>query len=348
MIDVGLVGFGLAGKTFHAPILSAVDGLRLAAIVQRSGSDAVKTCPDASILRSVPELLARESIRLVVVATPNRTHYEIARAALAAGRHVVVDKPLTPTWKEGDALANLAREKRVLLSIYQNRRWDGDFLTVRKLIEERTLGQLVLFESRFDRYRPELRPAAWRERNEPGSGLLFDLGTHLVDQAVVLFGPPQAIRADVRAERSGAAVDDAFEVILHYPTLRAVLRASMLRCSPGPRFALHGTTGSYVKYGPDPQEEALKRGEAPGRNALGMEKPEAWGVLSTAEDGGVQSRPFATLAGDYRHYYENVRDAILGKAQLAVTPEQALTVLRIIELTRESNASGCDVPFAIR
>jgi predicted dehydrogenase len=346
MIDVGLIGFGVAGKAFHAPVISAVDGLRLAAIVERSRPDAAGAYPDAEIVGSVPELLARENIRLVVVATPNTTHYEIARDALRAGRHVVVDKPLTPSWREGEELARLAREQRVLLSVYQNRRWDGDFLTVRKLIEEQRLGQLVLYASHFDRYRPEPRPSAWREQPEPGSGLLFDLGTHLIDQAVLLFGAPQALRADVLAERQGALVDDAFDVVLRYPTLRVSLHASMLRSSPRARFALHGTRGSYVKYGLDPQEEALRRGETPLRNSLGVERPEAWGTLSTAENGQIESRPLETLAGEYGRYYENVRDAILGKTQLAVTPEQALTVLQIIELARQSSARGCEVPFA--
>src|SRR5712691_6242001 len=210
MLNVGLVGFGFAGKVFHAPIIRAVDGLRLAAIERRS----------------VDDLLA-QPVDLVVIATPNTSHHPIAKQCLLARRHVVIDKPFTTTVSEAEELVQLAKEARRVLSVYQNRRYVGDFVTLRTLLSEGTLGRIVVFESHFDRFRPEVKPSAWREQPLPGSGLWFDLGAHLLDQALALFGIPQAIGADIRIERDGAAVDDAFDVTLHYPRMLALLRASM-------------------------------------------------------------------------------------------------------------------------
>jgi scyllo-inositol 2-dehydrogenase (NADP+) len=350
MIEVGLVGFGFAGRTFHAPVISAVEGLRLTAIVQRRGEEAAAAYPSARIVRSVEELLAQEDINLVVIATPNTSHFELARLCLEQGRDVVIDKPFATDYSEAVELSRLAKSKgRRVLSVYQNRRWDGDFATLQQLIKDQSLGRLVLFESHFDRFRPKVRPEAWRERNEPGSGVLFDLGVHLIDQAMVVFGIPQAVTADVRAERDGAVVDDAFDVTLHYEGLRALLRASMLARAAGPRFLLHGTSGSYVKYGLDPQEDALKRGEKPGGSSWGVESEDKWGMLLLGEEkpggGAIADRRIPTLAGDYRKFYENVRDAIEGRASLSVTPEQALNVLWALHLAQESSAKGCTIAW---
>jgi predicted dehydrogenase len=345
MIDVGLVGFGFAGRTFHAPVISAVDGLRLAAIVQRRGSEAAQAYPDVNLVRTIDELLAIESIGLVVVATPNPLHFEIARTCLLAGRDVVIDKPFATTYSEAAELVKLASEKRLLLSVYQNRRWDGDFLTVQKLVTEEKLGRIVVFESHFDRFRPQLKDGAWRERAEPGSGVLFDLGPHLIDQALVLFGTPEAASADVRIERDGARIDDAFDVVLHYPKMRAILRAGSLVSTPTPRFVIQGTQGGYLKYGLDPQEDALKRGETPKGEFWGFEAPERWGTLLTAKGDSLVTEASPTAPGDYRQYYQNVRDALLGTAALSVTPEQALRVMRGLELAAESSRRRCAVPW---
>lgn len=345
MIDVGLIGFGFAARTFHAPVISAVEGLGLAAILQRHGSEAEKAYPAARMVRGLDELLAIESVRLIVIATPNTTHFSLAKQCLLAGRDVVIDKPFAPTYGEAAELTDLANQKQRILSVYQNRRWDGDFLTIQKLLAENKLGRLVLFESHFDRFRPQLKENAWRERAEPGSGVLFDLGPHLIDQAIVLFGTPQAIGADVRIEREGAAVDDAFDVVLHYPKMRALLRAGVLVSTPTPRFVIHGTRGGYLKYGLDPQEDALKRGEKPAREFWGYEAPERWGTLLTAQGDALATEKFPTSPGDYCKYYENVRDAMLGVAPLAVAPQQALRVMRALELAVESNRKHCVVPW---
>jgi len=333
MLDVGLVGFGFAGKVFHAPVIRAVPGLRLAAIVQRSGG--------SDFVHSVEELLTRP-VELVVIATPNASHYPIAKQCLLAGRHVVVDKPFTTTVAEAEELVRLAAEQRRVLSVYHNRRYVGDFVTLRQLLSEGELGRVVQFESHFDRFRPERKPSAWREQPLPGSGLWFDLGPHLLDQVLVLFGIPQAISADLRSEREGAVVDDAFDVTLHYPHMRAVLRASMLAASPGPTFAVHGTRASFIKYGLDPQEAALKEGRTPEEPNWDAEPPEMYGRLTTPEG----TRTIPTVPSSFTHYYENVRDAILGTAPLAVTPEQALNVMRGLELAVASSQQRCVVLWA--
>ncbi|HWR14295.1 MAG TPA: oxidoreductase [Terriglobales bacterium] len=332
MIKVGVVGFGLAGRVFHAPFIQLVEGFQLAAIMRRSGE------PDPAyssvhFVRTVDELLADKDIQLVVVATPNDSHYSIACQCLEAGRHVVVDKPFTPTLKEAEELVALAKKQQRIITVFQNRRWDGDFKTVKKIIADGSLGRIVIFETHFDRFRPNLR-GTWHEKPVPGMGLLFDLAPHLIDQALVLFGTPQAITADLRKERDGSVVDDAFDITFHYPRLRALLRASPVTAAPGPRYWICGTTGTYTKYGLDPQEDAMKAGGHPTQQGWGTEPEASWGKLTIAD--GVKTIP--TVPGNYRGYYENVRDAILGKAKIAVTPEQALNVMRAMELAIESSA----------
>jgi scyllo-inositol 2-dehydrogenase (NADP+) len=343
-LNVGIIGFGFAGRTFHAPVIRAVAGLRLAAIVQRTGSEAANTYPDVRIVRNVQELLSSASLQLVVVATPNTSHFDLARRCLQAGCHVVIDKPFATSYAEAAELVSLAEKCGRLLSVYQSRRWDGDFKTVCHLVGSDALGRVVRFESHYDRYRLQLRPGAWREKPDAGSGVLFDLGPHLIDQAVALFGTPEAVNADVRIERDGALVDDGFDVTLLYPRLRALLSATMVASKPGPRFLIHGTKGSYIKHGLDPQENALKLGEIPGGRDWGKEPPEAWGTLSQVEADKVTERAVPTEAGDYRGYYENVRDAILGKAALAVTPQAALSVMRVLELAQQSSRERRVIP----
>jgi predicted dehydrogenase len=268
---------------------------------------------------------------------------------LLAGRDVVIDKPFTPTYAEAAELVEVADKQNRMVTVYQNRRWDGDFLTVQRLMAEGKFGRVVLFESHFDRFRPHLKADAWRERAEPGSGLLFDLGPHLIDQTLLLFGIPEAVSADVRAEREGASVDDAFDLVLHYPKvrMRALLRGGVLVSTPTPRFAIHGTQGGYLKYGLDPQEDALKRGEKPTSEFWGYEAPERWGTLLTAQGDSFATEQYPTLPGDYRKYYENVRDAMLGASPLAVTPQPALHVMRALELAVESSRTGCKLPWEL-
>jgi predicted dehydrogenase len=318
-------------------MIAAVPGLELACVVERTGDLAIQKYPQTRIARSVDELLADQSIRLCVIATPNESHFDIARRCLTAGRAVLIDKPFTVTSEEARLLMHLAAKRGLLLTVYQSRRLDGDFKTVGKILAAGTLGRVVIFESHFDRFRPTLKNA-WRENAGPGSGMLYDLGPHLIDQALQLFGKPDAITADIRCERDVSAVDDAFDLRLDYYTgLRVLLRSTMIARAHATRFVIHGTTGSFLKTALDPQEEPLRRGIAPGGPAWGEDPEEHWGTLYLASDTVPGGSKIRTEPGDYREFYANLRDAMLGKAEIMVKPQQALDVIHAIELAFESS-----------
>jgi predicted dehydrogenase len=347
MIDVGLIGYGLAGRSFHAPVIRAVPGLRLASILQRSGNEAAGKYPDVRIVRSLDELLAIAEIRLVVIATPNESHFPLAQRCLAAGRDVLVDKPFTTTLDEAIALVEFAKQQGLILTVYQNRRYDGDFQAIVQLVAGGALGRIVRFESNYDRFRPQLRPGAWRERSGPGTGIFFDIAPHLIDHALLLFGMPEALTADIRIEREGAVADDAFDLAFHYPRdLRVDLRSSILAAATRPRFLLHGTQGAFVKQSFDPQESNLRRGHVPTNTAWGAEPEENWGLLTLSENGTFTERRIPSANSDYRDFYANLRDAILGKAELAVSTEWALDVMRLLELARQSSNERRTVPVS--
>jgi len=356
-IGVGVVGFGLAGRVFHAPFVSAVPGLRLEAIVQRKGDEAAKAYPETRILRSFEDALKDAAIQLIVVATPNETHFELAKQALEAGKHVVIDKPFAATSAQAKELWQLAWEKGVVLAPFHNRRWDGDFLTVVDLLEKNAIGRLVTFESHFDRFRPVPRANTWKEGEDPANGLLFDLGPHLVDQALTLFGTPIGITANVRKDRDITQIEDAFDITLEYPRLRVHCRSSMLACDAAPRFLLHGTGGSFKKYGLDPQEPALVGGaKVPRLGETGdgvwlQESKEHWGTLTVAPDPAEPSvlvrTKVETEPGDYRLYYANVRDAINGMAELAVKPEDGYRVVKLLEMARASSKEQRTLPVQL-
>jgi predicted dehydrogenase len=345
-IRVGVVGFGLAGRIFHTAVVEATPGLELASVVQRTGDEAAKAYPGAKVARSVEEMLGDVGIELVVIATPSYSHYELAKQCLHAQRNVVVDKPFTLTSAEAADLIKTARERKLLLTAYQNRRWDGDFLTLRQVIADGELGRLVSYEAHYDRFRQQPR-LAWREMPGQGSGTLFDLGPHVIDQALTLFGAPETIFASVRVEREAAAVDDAWDIFLEYakPPKTVLLRATLTACAPGPRYVVHGTKGSFVKWGLDPQEDQLKAGMGFDSPGFGEDPETDWGELRICEGeggplAGPVSRRVRTLKGDYRGFYANLRDALLGKAELEVKPEQAWRTTRLIELARESSGQG--------
>jgi scyllo-inositol 2-dehydrogenase (NADP+) len=345
MIDVGLIGFGLAGRCFHAPVIRAVDGLRLAAILERSGDSATQAHPDARVVRSLDELLAIDSLSLIVIATPNQTHFPLAKRCLEAGRHVVVDKPFAATLAEARELIQLAKQRNRILTVYHNRRFDADFQALHKVVASGQLGRVVRFENTYDRFRPNPKPAAWREQPGPGSGVLFDLAPHLLDQAFVLLGHPLAISADIRTERPGFATDDAFDLFLHYPEGgRALLRATMLAATVRPRFLVLGGKGSYLKREFDALEMALRNDHVPAGGSWVLEKEENWGELTLAEGDVTTTRGIPSI-GDWREFYSNVRDALLGKAPLRVTPQQALDVMIALELALESNKNCATVPW---
>jgi predicted dehydrogenase len=339
MVKVGLIGFGMSGQTFHAPVIRGVPGMELACILERTGRRAQDLYPGVRVARTIEELLSDSQIRLCVIATPNDSHFELAKACLAAGRDVVVDKPLAPSFAQAEELVRLAAAHGRLITVFQERRWDGDFRTVKKILAAGRLGRVVEYECRYDRFRLEPKENAWRERpDQPGAGVLFDIGPHVIDQALVLFGEPKTITASAFRARGSSLVDDSFDVCLEYPGLRAMGRARLVAFAPGPHFLIHGTKGSFVKYGMDPQEVRLKGGDLPSGIDWGAdwgEDPaERWGTLSLV---GEPSAKVKTERGDYRGFYANVRDAVETRAALDITPEQALRTMRALILAHKSS-----------
>ncbi|PHV13248.1 oxidoreductase [Chitinimonas sp. BJB300] len=333
LLKVGLVGYGYSGRTFHAPLITATPGLALTAVAS-SQVDLVATDYPAAQLCETPEILfARADIDLVVLATPNASHYPLARAALRAGKHLVVDKPFTLNVAEAEALQAAASQTDRLLSAFHNRRWDSDFLLLKQLLVDGALGHITQFESRYDRFRPLVRKR-WRESAVPGSGNWFDLGPHLIDQALQLFGHPEAITADIHARRDGAeAADDAFAV-LHYPDKRVVLGASCLMAGGSPRFLAAGTAGSLLIKGLDVQEDQLKAGIRPGETGWAVDPRQATLFTETGQ------RNLNLPDGQYTAYYTAIRDALLGHGKNPVPPSEALAVMRVIEAGIASSTQG--------
>ena len=338
-IRVALIGYGLAGAVFHGPLISSTPGMSLATIVTgdrerraRANSDH----PDAQLLAGVDHLWRRSADHdLVVVATPNRSHVPLGLAALEAGLPVVIDKPMAPTAEEGRRLVAEATERDLLLAVFQNRRWDGDFLTVRRLLSEDALGPIVRFESRFERWRPRVRPEAWRERGDPeeAGGLLFDLGSHLIDQAVVLFGPPRTVYAEVDRRRPSAEVDDdVFVALEHEAGVRSHLWMSVLAAIPGPRMRVLGMGAAYEKFGLDVQERALSEGARPDDPDWGREPPDRWGHLSTGDD----ERTVETEPGAYPEFYRGIAASLRDGTTPPVDPSDSVVGLEIIEAAQES------------
>jgi len=334
-VNVALIGYGLAGAAFHAPLIAAEPRLRLAQVVSSRKDEVARAFPEARVSRDADTALADDEIDLVVIATPNESHATLARDALRAGKHVVVDKPFVVDPADGADLIGLARERGRMLTVFHNRRWDGDFRTVAKLLEEGKLGEIALAEFRWDRFRPAIKQG-WREVPHEGAGLLADLGPHLIDQTIRLFGHPEAIQADIIGQRADALVEDYFEIALHYGRRRVILSAASLVAKSRPRFALHGTQGSFVKHGIDPQEAKLRAGGSPQDPDYGIEPADAYGILTDAEG----SRPVPSEPGDWRIFYQNVADAILNAAPPPVDPADALMGLAIIECARRSAREG--------
>ena len=339
MIGVGLVGYGLAGSVFHAPLIRAEPRLRLRAVVTSRADQVRRDLPEARVVASADELLEDPAVELVVVAAPNAVHHRLAAAALRAGRHVVVDKPFVLSTAEADELLALAAAADRRLSVFHNRRWDGDFLTVRQLLGAGQVGQVAGFVSRYERFRPAPK-GGWKETAGPGSGLLWDLGPHLVDQALVLFGPPETVWADLAVQRPGVAAVDYAHLVLGYGRLRVLLHAGMLARAPGPRFEVHGDRGSFVKHGLDPQEAALRSGADPGGPGWGLEPADRHGTLTTEAAGLELTGRVTTLAGRYPAYYAAMADAVEGKGPVPVTAEAARAVVAVIEHALRSSREG--------
>jgi predicted dehydrogenase len=340
-IKTGIASFGMSGQVFHAPFIHTHPHFQLRTIVERSKTLSKEKYPGATIARSVSEMLEDKDIELVVINTPDSTHYEYARMALEAGKHVIVEKPFTTSYTQAEELIALAGSKNLMLSVYQNRRWDADFLTVKEIICKGLLGRLVEFESTFARYRNFIKPDTWKETGSAGGGLTYNLGSHLIDQAVQLFGLPEAVYANIATLRTGGHVDDYFQVSLlrpkRCPELRMTLKASFLMREPEPRFVLHGTLGSYVKHGVDNQEEALLKGEMPGRPDWGEEDEQNWGILHTEVNGEPFCGKYPSLPGNYNAFYQNIYEHLRSGKPLATDARYVSGVIRIIEAAYRSS-----------
>jgi predicted dehydrogenase len=336
MIRVAVIGYGLAGRVFHAPLVAATEGLELAAIVSSRKDEIAAAWPTVRIAADPEEVFADPSIDLAVVATPNDSHFDLAARALAAAKHVVIDKPFALTSAQAKDLIERARGR--LLTVFHNRRWDGDFLTIKKLRENGTLGEIAYLESRFDLYRPVVQDR-WRERSGLATGIWYDLGAHLLDQALQLFGRPLGIFADLAARRPGAQTTDYFHVVLRYPTTRVVLAGDNL-APTDLRFVVHGARASFIKRGLDPQQAHLSNGLKPRDAAYGREDVPARLVLP---DGCA--RDVTVERGDYGAFYANVRDALHGVAPLAVTPAEAHSVMELLETGEESARAARELPL---
>jgi scyllo-inositol 2-dehydrogenase (NADP+) len=337
-IRVALLGYGLAGELFHAPFIASTPGLRLAAVVtsnpERSRS-ASESYPGVHVAATAEEIWREAAdFDLVVVATPNRTHVALALAAMEAGLPVVVDKPLAASAADGRRLVEEARRRGLMLSVFQNRRWDGDFLTVRRLLGEGTLGEVWRFESRFERWRPTPKPG-WRQNPAPedAGGLLYDLGSHLIDQALVLFGPAEYVYAEVdRSNPASQVDDDVFIALTHATGVRSHLWMSTAAAQSGPRLRVLGSRAAYTKFGLDVQENALRNGERPGSTDWGEDDPVQWGLLGAGED----AAPVPTEAGGYEGFYVGVAHTLRHGAPPPVDPADSVAVLEIIEAARRS------------
>lgn len=339
-IRVGLIGYGMAGRVFHAPIIDSVSGLNLYKVYETKPENIKhlkENYENVQIVAGVDEIIDDPSVELIVIATPNNFHYELTKKALERGKNVVVEKPFTVTSEEADKLIELAKFKDKLLTVHHNRRWDSDFKTVEKLVRGNILGEIVDYEANYDRFRTEFKNN-WREKNVFGSGILYDLGSHLIDQAQCLFGLPEEVFSHLEIQKTNGEAVDNFKLILKYSKLKVTLKAGMLVREPGPRFAIHGTKGSFIKYGLDVQEEALKGGIFPKHTERWGEEPERlWGKINTEVSGIHIVGKVESDIGDYREFYRNVYEAIWDKEALIVKPHQARNTIKIIELAEQSN-----------
>jgi predicted dehydrogenase len=341
-IRVALIGFGFVGKTFHAPLIQSIPSLELAVVSSRHPDRVRQDLPGAQVMSDPEGSATHPDVDLVVIASPNETHVPLATAALNAGKHVIVDKPFTITLAEARGLGELALQKQRLLSVFHNRRWDSEFLGAQAIIKEGGLGDILHFESHFDRFRPQVQ-RRWREISSPGAGVWYDLGPHLIDQTLQLFGLPQRVNANLVKQRSDAQTDDWFHVLLDYGRLQAILHGSVVVAGGVPRMMMHGTGGSWIKWGLDVQEDQLRAGVLPGDEGWGKDPQPAFLYSGSGE----APTEFPLPKGDQRQYYFAIRDALLHGAPNPVTPAQAVAVMAILETAIQSSENGRVLPLPL-
>jgi scyllo-inositol 2-dehydrogenase (NADP+) len=336
-IVTAILSYGMSGEVFHAPLLEVHPGFRMKTILQRKSDTSKQYYPQITLARSLEEVLHDPEIELVIVNTTNDTHFDFTAKALEAGKHVVVEKPFTNTVEDALKLIALAKKKNKMLSVFQSRRWDGAFMTLQKIIDSAVLGKIVEYEAHYDRFRNYIAPNTWKEVPGPGSGILYNLGSHLLDQVLVLFGKPESVSACIGTQRPGGRVDDFYDLRLEYEGLNVIVKSSYLVREPGPLYIVHGVNGSFVKYGIDPQEEALKLHQIPGSPGWGTEPEKFWGKLNTEIGGLHYEGKIETLPGNLLGYYQNIYEVIREGKELTVKPEQAMQVIQLIEAAARSN-----------
>ena len=338
MINTALVSFGMSGKLFHAPFIETNPHYKLVGSWERSQKNIQTIYPEAKSFESYEKILNDPSIHLVIVNSPNDTHYDYTKRALLAGKHVVTEKAFTVTVKEGEELDALAQKLNLKLAVYQNRRYDADFLTLQKLIAEDKIGEFLDIQISFERYRTTLSAKLHKETNTPGSGVLFDLGPHLVDQALMLSGMPKAVFADIRTTRKVGSVDDYFTLLLYYPTHQILLTSGMVFMQQLPAYKVYGTKGCYIKERADVQEDDLMAGKKTNTTLWGVEPKEKWGVLSTDTDGKISSESIPSLAGNYGIFYEKMAYAINHNDAVPTSAKEGTAIIKVLEAARKSNA----------
>lgn len=331
-IGTALIGYGFSGSTFHGPFLDEMEGFNVVCVLSSNEKKVKKTLPKADVVKKIEDVLMRTDVELVVVTTPSSLHFDMAKKALEAGKHVVVEKPMVPTLQEAEELTACAKEQNVMLSVYQNRRYDGNFLTIQKLMDSGRLGDVSLYEAHFDRFEPVVANG-WREENKPASGILYDLGAHLIDQALLLFGMPDSVTADVQKQRPNAVVDDYFHLILAYGSKRVILHSGMMAFEQGLKYKVHGSLGTFIKWGEDPQEDELLAGRRPDGADWGMDPLNQYGTLYNSSG----NEKIVTLPGDYRHYYQDIYTCIRHGKPCPVSGEDGVKTIRIIEAARASS-----------
>lgn len=344
-IKTAICSFGMSGRVFHAPFLHVSPDFQLYSVWEREKNLARQIYPSIKVCRTLEELLADKEVELVVVNTPNYTHYDYAKQALLAGKHVIVEKPFTVTEKEGLELIALAKETGKKITSYQSRRFDSDYRTVKRIVDSRVLGKIVEAELHYDRFTPTLSPKVHKETPGPGTGLLYDLGSHMVDQALQLFGDPESVFADIFTIRDNSKVDDYMEVLLFYPGLRVRIKSSYLVREPLPAYSIFGHLGTFLKSRTDVQERHLLAGEMPGGEGWGVEPKTECGLLHTEIDGKVIREYVETERGNYMDFFTGVFEAIRNGKPLPVTAEEAVRIIRVIEKAYESVKEKKIVPF---
>ncbi len=335
-IKCGLCSYGMSGRVFHGPLIDAHPKLELSAVLERNHDNAIKQYPGIKVYRALTDLLNDQDIELVVVNVPDHLHTSFSQAALEAGKHVVVEKPLTLSVADGQHLISLAERLKFGLFVFQNRRWDSDFLTIQKIIESGKLGRVVEYEAHFDRFRPDPPKNTWKEDEKLGPGLLFNLGAHLIDQALELFGWPEAVYADIRKIRKETRIIDYFNLSLYYSEHTAILKSSYLVKKEVAKYIIHGNKGSFIKSGSDPQEERLNQGWKADHPDIGLESPKDWGKIYTRNN-STQGEIIESVPGNYLKFYDDVYEEISGNAKVAVSAEEGLDVIKIIETAIESH-----------